>query len=266
MIHQGELLMEQDSLELAESDIRRGLDYCSRAGDVTGELAGYLALAHLRRLRGDGDGARAAIEKADQIAGRETGSHVRAMIGASRAWVDLAGDNLPDAERWARSIQEQRPKRREFPRSVQEFEDLVLARIRLAQGRAADAECILEQVLYAAESAGRGGAVIQALALQALARSAVGDTGPALESLCRAVALGGPQGYARTFANEGEPMRSLLEALSAQEQATAGQNGGDRPGCRAPLVRSLLDRFGSDVAGRPPEEDWSRTSSPPPVS
>jgi LuxR family transcriptional regulator, maltose regulon positive regulatory protein len=243
-IRLGELLLEQDRLEQAASDIRLGLDLCLRSGDFTGQLAGYLALAQLECLMGNDDGACEAIDMADRLAGRDPGSYVRPLVAARRAQVELSSGDLPAAERWVRSIHEQRPKRRDFPRSVQEVEDQVLARVRLAQGRAADAECILGLALEAAESAGREGAAIQELALQALARSAEGDAGPALESLCRAVALGGPQGYARVFLDEGEPMRRLLEELAAHDRAGASQGSQPKPGCQAQVVIGLLDRFG----------------------
>jgi LuxR family maltose regulon positive regulatory protein len=242
-IRLGELLLEEDHLEEGASDIRRGMDLCRRGGDFTGELAGYLALAYVDGLRGDFRAAGKAIDRAETAAGRDLGSYVRSLIAARRARLDLAGGDLQAAERWVRSLHEQRHKRLEFPRSVQESEDLVLARVRLAQGRAADADHILTEILSAAELAGRRGAAIEALALQALARAAEGDAAPALESLCRALEMAEPQGYVRTFLDEGEPMRRLLDALLARERSREELDSGSEPGCRIRYAASLLEWF-----------------------
>jgi LuxR family maltose regulon positive regulatory protein len=251
-IRLGELLIEQGHLDQAAHEIRHGLGFCVRAADSPGELAGYLALAYLETLVGDLNAARAATDRANIVAGRDPDSPVRSLVGARRALIDLAAGDLPAAERWVRSVCEHRSKRHDFPRSLQELEDQVLARVRLAQERAADAECILDRALQSAEFAGREGAAIQMLALQALARSAVGDAGPALESLCRAVVLGEKQGYVRTFLDEGEPMRCLLEDLSIQQQARAVQNGVSMSGCTTPYVDTLLHCFGGGgVPGEP---------------
>jgi LuxR family maltose regulon positive regulatory protein len=52
--------------------------------------------------------------------------------------------------------------------------------------------------------------VIENLWLQALAHQAQGNIAPALASLERALTLAEPEGYVRTFVDEGEPMRLLI--------------------------------------------------------
>jgi LuxR family maltose regulon positive regulatory protein len=243
LIRLGGLLIEQDHLQQAASEVHSGLALCRRSGDVTGELAGHLAEGRLAYLLGDTRRAGEALERAAGLAGRDPDSYVRTRVDAVVARLDLWMGDLPAAERWALRLHEQRPKRRDFPRAIEEMEYLVLARIRLAQGRAADADCVLGQVLDAAEPAGRGGVAVEALALQALARAAEGDAEPARESLQRALALGGPEGYVRTFLDEGEPMRRLLEELVAREQSHPPQ---DRSRASEPVqyAEDLLRRFG----------------------
>jgi LuxR family maltose regulon positive regulatory protein len=248
LIRLGELLMEQDHLQQAASDVREGLALCLRAADVTGELAGRLAEGTLGSLLGDVRGARRSLARAAALAGRDPDSYVRMRVDAVVARLDLSMGDLPAAERWALGLYEQRPKRRDFPRAIEEMEDLVLARIRLAQGRAADADCVLGQVLSAAVPAGREGIAVQALALQALARAAEGDAEPARESLLRALAVGGLQGYVRTFLDEGEPMRRLLEELVARQRSHAAPDGGQASG-PAQYAEDLLRRFGPASPG-----------------
>ena len=92
---------------------------------------------------------------------------------------------------------------------LREFEDLTLARVFLAEEDPAEALALLDALLSPAEAAGRGGRVIEILVLQALARQAQGDPS-ALETLGRALELGEPEGYVRTFIDQGAPMALLL--------------------------------------------------------
>jgi len=64
----------------------------------------------------------------------------------------------------------------------------------------------------AAESDRRTGSLIEILILQALARQSQSDTGGALIALEGALALAEPEGYRRTFLDEGEPLATLLQA------------------------------------------------------
>jgi LuxR family maltose regulon positive regulatory protein len=104
---------------------------------------------------------------------------------------------------------------------LREYEHVTLARVLLAQHAAerspqvlTDAVGLLRRLLAAAEDAGRTGTVIEVLALLSVARHAAGDDAAALEALARALTLAEPEGYARVFAGEGEPMASLLTAVT----------------------------------------------------
>jgi LuxR family maltose regulon positive regulatory protein len=114
---------------------------------------------------------------------------------------------------------------------------LTLARVLLAQGKPAVADVFLERLLQAAELAGRTGRVIEILALRALARQVYGDTPGALAALERSLTLAEPEGYVRTFVDEGVPMVRLLRRAASQ---------GVAPG----YVSRLLAAFGR-AAGTP---------------
>ncbi len=71
--------------------------------------------------------------------------------------------------------------------------------------------------LKQAEPAGRMGMVIETLVLQALAFQGKKETDQALAALERALALAQPEGYVRSFLDEGEAMTRLLcQAQSRQ--------------------------------------------------
>jgi LuxR family maltose regulon positive regulatory protein len=108
---------------------------------------------------------------------------------------------------------------------------------------------LLARLLEAAEAARRVGSVIKILALQALAFQAQGDVGQALSALERALSLAEPEGYVRTFVDEGEPMARLLRrALSqgitpnyvARLMAAFGETAESSPSVVQPLVNQPL--------------------------
>ena len=78
---------------------------------------------------------------------------------------------------------------------------------------------LLTRLLPAVEAAGAVQYVIKILALQAIALHVQGEQERAMTALNRALALAEPEGYVRSFVEEGEPMEELLFALSAQLSA-----------------------------------------------
>jgi LuxR family maltose regulon positive regulatory protein len=71
-----------------------------------------------------------------------------------------------------------------------------------------------------AERTGATGRAIEVLALQALSLRASGKGGQALVALVQALALAEPEGYVRTFIDQGAPMRQLLQEVVAHGQPT----------------------------------------------
>jgi LuxR family maltose regulon positive regulatory protein len=140
------------------------------------------------------------------------------------------------------------------PTEAQMIEYATLARVRIAQGRVEpdsawlqEASALLGRMLAMTEAGGRTGQTIEVLALQALAAEAAGDRETALPDLGRALALAEPEGYVRTFVDEGEAMAGLLAALLAARRH--GKSRAPRPSPE--YLEHLLAAFGS------------RTSAPP---
>lgn len=119
-----------------------------------------------------------------------------------------------------------------------ELEHLVLARVLLAQSSVNAALDLLEGLRGAAEATGRIGSTIKILALQALGYEARGDEARAVVALERSLKLAEPEGYVRTFLDEGTPMAALLRRAMAN---------GVLPG----YASRLLEAFGSPTE-RPP--------------
>jgi LuxR family maltose regulon positive regulatory protein len=124
-----------------------------------------------------------------------------------------------------------------------ESEHLIWARLLIAQGKADQALQLLARLLDVAQEYGRAGCAIEIRTLQALAEQALGDTEQALATLEGALSLAEPEGYVRTFVDEGAPMARLLRSLSARRSAVSPE-----------YIRQLLDAFPPvSVAKTPPE-------------
>ncbi|MGE0158644.1 MAG: LuxR C-terminal-related transcriptional regulator [Gemmatimonadales bacterium] len=98
---------------------------------------------------------------------------------------------------------------------MREYEHITLARVLLARNDA-DALPLLERLTKAAEAGGRNGAVIETLVLRALGQQTAKKLHAAFEHLERALELAEPEGYVRVFLDEGDRMRELLRQAAAR--------------------------------------------------
>ena len=235
-----ELYRERNDLDAA----RRHLQNSTGLGEHTGfprhPYRWRVAMARIREAEGDLDGALDLLREAERVYVSDFHPNVRPVAALkTRAWI--AQGRLDEALDWAR---EQGLSAGDDLSYLREFEHLTLARLLLAHSQRdrADppllkARGLLERLLNAADSGERTGSVIQILVLLALAHRQLGDVVAALASLERALTLAEPEGYVRTFVDEGPPMAALLEAAAKR---------GIVPG----YVRSLLAAF--DVADHTP--------------
>ncbi len=189
----------------------RGIELGKKINEVSILMRGNLALARLRVTQGDPDGARVVLNHA-----RELAPCCRLPEGSQiDGWemeIKLALGNLEEPRRWADEYANQSRE----PGDYLNFRlDLTFARVRLEQGRAAEALGVLETLLPAAESGDRRGDVVEILALMALAQASDGDTEQAMAALQKALEVGETEGHIRTFIDNGQAMAALLkEAVS----------------------------------------------------
>ncbi len=228
------ILYEWNDLHAAERHLLEGLELLSQSGISESFGSGHTVLARLKQALGDHEGAREAARQAVQIAQRDNIPRLVVLTSAYQARVWLAQGRLDLAARWAHDYRQ--VGETEY---LREFEDLTLARVLLAEGQCAEALALLDARLAPAQSAGRTGAVIEILALRALALPAPDQ---ALDALQQALRLAGPEGYVRLFVDAGEPMRALLKEAAAR-------------GVAPQYVSRLLAAFGpsEEVGGRAPQ-------------
>ncbi len=208
-----ELLCERNDLAGAARLLLRSKELGEHAGLMDTRHRWYLAMARVKAAQEDLDSALQLFDEAERlyIPGADPDLHPISALKA-RAWV--AQGRLAEALAWAH---ERNVSVDDDLSYLREFEHMTLARVLIARyQREQDEESILqggtllERLLGAAEAGERFGSVIQILVLQALACEGRGDIAGALERLGRALTLAEPEGYVRTFVDEGAPMRRLL--------------------------------------------------------
>ncbi len=230
-----EVLREQD--ELAEAH-RRLTDVIGRMQTwamPTDRLFAYLAIFRVQEAQGDLSAARETLGLAQAVkAAYPVLLFLARSVDLYAVRLALATNDLATAGRLAEGL----AMGEGGTAMMHELEQVLLARVRLAQGRAAEAAASLSALTQAAEAEKHWGTWLECLALQACALAALGDEPAALAVLRRALAWGEPEGFVRVFVDEGARMQTLLRTLAAQPAA-----GGSAPAPSPAYLAKLLAAF-----------------------
>ncbi len=159
--------------------------------------------AQLKESAGQWDAALELLDEAQRVYAKNPVPIVR-PVKAMQARIYLKQGRRDKAEAWVR---EQRISLSDEVSYMDEYELLTLARLRLADPGVHD---LLERLLALAKAQNRQGSVLNILVTQALAHQAQACQSQALTSLERALTLAAPQGYMRTFVDEGEKVRLMI--------------------------------------------------------
>jgi LuxR family maltose regulon positive regulatory protein len=179
----------------------------------TWSVEGYIGLAWSLWATGRAKAALEALQAATTIAQLAEASSSSELVDAHQTRLWLRQGKLDAASEQVRKVGLCSEDPVLYPR---QFEYLTLARLLIQQGHAERAISLLDRYLLAALQAGRGGDVIEILALQALAYQAQGDLANASAALANALCRGEREGFIRTFVEEGMPMARLLQHSAAQ--------------------------------------------------
>jgi LuxR family maltose regulon positive regulatory protein len=226
VVHIGmaDLLYERNDLDAAERELEMGVDLAERTGDVSTLVWAYVALSRTKLARGDEEGALEMARQAERVA-RESGADLQ--IAIALAWMTRLRLAQGDLTETAALEQERTANAKDSADAAWSVDRLTSARLLLAQQRHREALALLEELGETAEASGRTGALIEILALQGLALWAGSKRERAVSTLAKALALAEPEGYVRTFVEEGAPMGDLLSAtLEARQRGhldTAGR-------------------------------------------
>ncbi len=224
-----DVLRERGNLDAAASHLQTARDLGERASLPENRHRWYTAMAALLVAAGDLGGAVGMLEQAQPLYRPGYFPDVR-PIPAIQARVHIAQGRLPDAAAWARA----RHVNPDDPaRYLAEYDQLTLARLLIAQHRTHPQPNLLEEplrlldrIVAAAEAADRGGSLIEALLLRALAHHGRGDADAALADLGRALRAGVPAGYCRLFLDEGPALAKLLQVAARRPDLPGSEQAG----------------------------------------
>jgi LuxR family maltose regulon positive regulatory protein len=207
----GELLYEWDDLDGAMRHLTEGITLGERSGSTSIVFPGHALLARVKLAQGDLEGAVHIIQEDEWSAHSiNLSSWDLDQIAAHGARLRLAQGDVGAAARLLGqrgiSVDDQVNHRNVLGR-------VMLARVLVARGEHDAALTLLGRSLEVAETTGSMGSAIEILAVEALAFDARGNETKAIAALGRALSLAEPEGYARTFVDEGESMATLLAKL-----------------------------------------------------
>lgn len=246
LITRGNLFREWNELDAAERDIRKGLELLSQWGKT--RLAdGYASLAEIYQARGGWEAAREMMRLAIEHARRTEDyeyDDIRAACLQARLWIRQG--NLAEAQEWAFTAELEddpgpaarlsgdQPLPNRLRNYMRREEYPVLARLRLAQGRADQALQILEELLSIFRNESWITTLLEVEILRAMAFDAIGDRASCFQSLQEALEIALPGGFIRTFLDEGSRMKRLLQAFIESSE---------RKSHLLPYIQSLLAAF-----------------------
>jgi len=220
-----EILREWNELACAQALATEAVSLCEQAALLVSLLYlywGYAVLIRVSLSCGDLDAACTLLQQAEQI-GHSMNQQVYLHVHSCFTTVDqvrfwLACGELGRATRWAEQLDVM--EQQHLTPFARERQEVARARILLAKDQPTAALQRLEPVLERATTGQRWGHVIEIRLLQALAHQKLDEEPQALAALSEAVRLGEPEGYIRTFVDEGVPLADLLSRLRDQQRHT----------------------------------------------
>jgi LuxR family maltose regulon positive regulatory protein len=221
-----ELDYEVGDLEAAKRHLETAAAFDERASLTESRYRWFVAMGRVAEAEGDPERALNFLDQAEKVYLRGFFPDVR-PIAAMKARVRIALGALSQAADWARDRGVAATDEVSY---LREFDHLTLVRLLIARHREhpdpdalGQAVRLLARLREAAETSGRGGSLVEIQMLIALAQDAQGQRQQALQSLGQAWAqMPEPDGYARLFLDEGDPMAELLR--DAGQRGLAGDH------------------------------------------
>jgi len=220
--YQAEIMREWNDLDAARSLAEEGLSLYKQVESMASLVYLLLIYSVLLRVylsRAQLDAARSAIQQFEHI-GMSLSQHIYlhtrsyfTTVDQIRLW--LACGELDRATCWAKELD---VRGRHSNPHVHEREEVACVRVLLAEHQPKLALQRLEPVLQRATAGQRWGHVIEMQLLQAQAYQMLQEETQALSALSEAVRLGEPEGYIRSFIDEGPSMETLLYQLRKRER------------------------------------------------
>jgi LuxR family maltose regulon positive regulatory protein len=221
-LFQAEILRQWNQLDAAQAVIEKAIELCKQVESIAAPPFLFWVYAMQMRIflsRTEMDAARSALEQLEQVSTRlnqPTSSYYHVLfttVDRVRLW--LACGEVDQATHW---VKQREMREQEGTPFGHEREEVAYARVFLATRQPDLALQRLEPVLQRATIGKRWGHVIEIRLLQALAHHMRQEQRQALDALSEAVRLAEPEGYIRTFVDEGASLETLLSRLREQQR------------------------------------------------
>ena len=206
-----QVLLEGADLAGATHHAAKALDFAGRSPTRSPVLYARTTAAQVLLAAGDTKAAIKQLEEAQAFERGSSDSRFSSFLSSVKLKIYCRTGDLEAAADVARD--------RELSPDMavdrdNEEEMTAYARYLVTQGEHGDAAQVLSRVLPTVRDGGRVQHEVHALVLLALANELLGERALALESLGRAIILGEPGRFNRTFTAEGPEMIGLMEALA----------------------------------------------------
>ncbi len=214
MVPLAQVYYERNQIVEAETLLREAISL-ARRGNIPDILwYAFVSLANVILARNDVEEAEANIAQAQAFARGFHSPMMAGIITAAEARLRLRSGQVDAAVEWAEWYEPTKPARYR-----QDFENLTLAQVWLAQGDTSRVLSLLATIIDEASAAGRTENVMRAEVLRALAHHSNGDTASALQALERVLISASQQGIVRLVLDEGQPVRDILREAVKQDVA-----------------------------------------------
>jgi len=229
-----EVYREWNRLESAEQVMIQALKLGHEGVPHDALIEINVVLAMIKQAQGRTDESLALLRREEMVGHQEQSAVAVNVMRAYQALLEVWRGNIQAALIWMQDFEQQMASSPLNTKNEREYR--ILARVQLAAGKYAEAEAVLTQLLPLAEGEGRIRVVIKTMALQALAFQAQGRTESAMRTIIQALTLAEPEGYVRTFTEEGVEMKHLLNRV-----ISAGRTGAVLHRISAEYLARLLD-------------------------
>ena len=255
----GIIALERNELVSAVQLLKDGVSLSREGGLLDNAVTGMAALARLHASQGNAAAAKAAAQEAQAILETISDPRLSLYAGAYQARLQLYLGMEQEAIQWAAGYQARRGV------SASEYEDLVLARVLLAEGQSEQIPALLHLLYQTAEKEGRNHTCIEAALLLCLYHAARKEAAAAADWLNRSLDLAAPEGYLRIFLDEGARLlellprtrstnRGIVDALLEQIQPQTGPGAAANARLPEPLSEQELRVLDLIVAGKSNQE------------
>ncbi|GIP30803.1 LuxR C-terminal-related transcriptional regulator [Paenibacillus sp. J2TS4] len=235
----GKMQYERNRLVEAEKVVRQAYHIGKSHNNKSLATIAALWLARIAAVQGDEETSNQILQELAQQTSKMANPHLSGKIASFRAMLGwMQGEEKP-VRQWLRKCGLR--FRDEIPVSMIKEYDL-LAAILAEQGKIEEAAALTERLLFVAKEAGRQSDRIRLLVHKSRILSLQGKIADCMDVLEEALALAWPEGYIRTFVDEGAAFGQLLD-----QYIRLRQNQHRRPSHKVPLsyVKRLLRLFPS---------------------